>query len=943
MRDDRQRLVGLVRDVRTAPYARDRALVDKIDNDIEKALKQPDRGGPKPPTVDKWVSETAYAPLSPAPAERFRPDNSIREESIALRRGRPVLGITEGAAVLKFTDPESEVWGDRLRKSAKVLKQAIPSVGRIELDNFIAMPALATGWMIQPGIVVTNSHVAAYFAERGPQGFRFMTGDDPRRPIGVAIDFLEEVGSVAESEFTISDILFVGGPRELDVALLRVAPASGTALPPPLVIDPADPLGKTVAVIGYPLRDTRIPDQALMDSIFGDVYGRKRIAPGFVKSLIGAELSHDCTTLGGNSGSPVIDIETGLVVGLHKSGVFLKSNGAVAGGSLGDLVTKALKPPVVALSTVNRETTPQIVQMSKGSERPMSGTEISVTIPITVTVRIGDQTTTTIAATSGARPVRGNPATWAEVESAIPAAEQLLCSRPDVVAVYPGLRVTGGIMTDEPVIVVAVTQRLTPEELALKGMTLIPAEIDGISTDVTFASIADQLGIVEDWVTNEAGWVSRYQPRPELPLDPVPDVAAVTLSVSPDCGWPVLKEFLHGVGTRLTVGMYDFTAPHILKAVLDTTKKSPRELNLVLQAGEDTGSGSKKNDGTDIQTRDSLAAELKKRFDFSWASIARPFGRIGNPNGIFDSAYHIKVAVKDHASFWLSSGNWQSSNQPPLGEDGTDFGTPTKLIGGFNREWHAVVENDQLAELYENHILLDLKQAKETENVEAAGEEPYVWVPVEYFTDPFDALEAPYVLRSSKRIEGPLEIHPLLTPDNYAEVVAELIEGAQSRILFQNQSLKLADRDGDAPHFRRLVDGLLAKQQTGLDVRIIFRRIGDDLRKTLTKLKKKGFDFNKLKLSSRCHTKGIIIDRKAVVLGSHNWTNAGTKFNRDASLVIYHSDAVRYFEDLFEEDWRRSSEPSIDESLPSPRLVSPTDTEAPPRMIRVPLRDWVAL
>ena len=141
-----------------------------------------------------------------------------------------------------------------------------------------------------------------------------------------------------------------------------------------------------------------------MDSIFGDVYGRKRIAPGFVKSLIGAELSHDCTTLGGNSGSPVIDIETGLVVGLHKSGVFLKSNGAVAGGSLGDLVTKALKPPVVALSTINRETTPQIVQMSKGSERPMSGTEISVTIPITVTVRIGEQTPTTIAATSGARP-----------------------------------------------------------------------------------------------------------------------------------------------------------------------------------------------------------------------------------------------------------------------------------------------------------------------------------------------------------------------------------------------------------------------------------------------------------------------------------------------------------------------------------------------------------
>ena len=32
----------------------------------------------------------------------------------------------------------------------------------------------------------------------------------------------------------------------------------------------------------------------------------------------------------------------------------------------------------------------------------------------------------------------------------------------------------------------------------------------------------------------------------------------------------------------------------------------------------------------------------------------------------FASAYHIKVAVRDRKSFWLSSGNWQSSNQPDI-------------------------------------------------------------------------------------------------------------------------------------------------------------------------------------------------------------------------------------------------------------------------------------
>jgi len=34
-------------------------------------------------------------------------------------------------------------------------------------------------------------------------------------------------------------------------------------------------------------------------------------------------------------------------------------------------------------------------------------------------------------------------------------------------------------------------------------------------------------------------------------------------------------------------------------------------------------------------------------------------------NGWVASSYHIKVAVRDDEAAWLSSGNWQSSNQPP--------------------------------------------------------------------------------------------------------------------------------------------------------------------------------------------------------------------------------------------------------------------------------------
>ena len=40
-------------------------------------------------------------------------------------------------------------------------------------------------------------------------------------------------------------------------------------------------------------------------------------------------MEHDASTLGGNSGSAVIDLETGEAVGLHFAGSYLQANYAV--------------------------------------------------------------------------------------------------------------------------------------------------------------------------------------------------------------------------------------------------------------------------------------------------------------------------------------------------------------------------------------------------------------------------------------------------------------------------------------------------------------------------------------------------------------------------------------------------------------------------------------
>ena len=47
---------------------------------------------------------------------------------------------------------------------------------------------------------------------------------------------------------------------------------------------------------------------------------------------------------------------------------------------------------------------------------------------------------------------------------------------------------------------------------------------------------------------------------------------------SPDAGWPTLSAFLKETKTRLTVAMYDFTAPHIMRTIEATSARMFHDL-----------------------------------------------------------------------------------------------------------------------------------------------------------------------------------------------------------------------------------------------------------------------------------------------------------------------------------------------------------------------------
>jgi endonuclease G len=160
-------------------------------------------------------------------------------------------------------------------------------------------------------------------------------------PIQARIDFREEFQITKSDEVAVEKVLFMAdeGDQHPDVAVLQFAKGSRLPQPLPLFGGRIAP-HQTVAVIGYPANDPRNPGSAISD-VFGNVFEVKRLSPGEITSPPrGFLITHDCSTLGGNSGSVVVDVETGQALGLHFGGRFSENNFAVAGSELKKILAK---------------------------------------------------------------------------------------------------------------------------------------------------------------------------------------------------------------------------------------------------------------------------------------------------------------------------------------------------------------------------------------------------------------------------------------------------------------------------------------------------------------------------------------------------------------------------------------------------------------------------
>lgn len=251
---------------------------------------------------------------------------------------RPVLLVQDD----DFVEPPP-LWREPLEHRRALIRRTLASVGRIEVEGHPSgLPWVGTGWVAGPNLLLTNRHVVAEFA--APETLR--TGETRWRVkpnMTARIDFGEEWRGAPTTDtqrtYAIPQDALIRVHPDHDLALVPVAPtAQGSEqrpLPPALTLASRGEEiteGRQIYVVGYPARDDRNREWAAMSLLFNALFDVKRLQPGQVMQFLPetSTLLHDCSTLRGNSGSCVVDLNTNRVIGLHHAGFHRHANFAIA-------------------------------------------------------------------------------------------------------------------------------------------------------------------------------------------------------------------------------------------------------------------------------------------------------------------------------------------------------------------------------------------------------------------------------------------------------------------------------------------------------------------------------------------------------------------------------------------------------------------------------------
>jgi phosphatidylserine/phosphatidylglycerophosphate/cardiolipin synthase-like enzyme len=365
----------------------------------------------------------------------------------------------------------------------------------------------------------------------------------------------------------------------------------------------------------------------------------------------------------------------------------------------------------------------------------------------------------------------------------------------------------------------------------------------------------------------------------------------ITAFASPDSTFAVTKRLLDGAKKSIEIGIYDFSAPYVATLLKDAMA---RRVKVTLMLDTDH-----------VKGEDEVFRDLKRS---GATCVSAPSCASENKSAHFFRSSHEKVIVIDGEVCIVQSGNY-SNNSIPLnvldGKAGTHFRTG-------NRDMGVAMQSKAMAKFLTTILDDDMKLELNTPEVLAMAAAALPPPPMLVEAAP---AKRPDKLFSSKTfsLNKPLTVQPILSPDNYMQIIPDILKAAKNSVLIEQQYIHSAD-----PPVAQLLHAI-ADAQKGkpkFDVRIVLGKIfsNKDLAKEKVNLANIEAKYG-LKTSANiryvdttrlvhCHNKLIIVDGETVLVSSQNWSKAAVTENREAGLLFKHPGVASYFTDIFEVDWR---------------------------------------
>ena len=224
-----------------------------------------------------------------------------------LKKERPVVSLQE--------------LEKHLPADATALRRLAGSVGRLRVENGDS-PYSSSAFLIAENLVLVPEYALPSNLPSSKMRIEFPNVGDSDSVAVVKVPWVSKEHRVALCEISKTH------RAPLKIGIRRPMPQEPAAGSISLS-------GRKIVVLGFPSADLRLPKE--INDLFVGVGNRLAVMPGKImapksgKSPNG-EISHDATTSAGVGGGPVIDLDSLLVIAMHKGGIFAgerKENQAV--------------------------------------------------------------------------------------------------------------------------------------------------------------------------------------------------------------------------------------------------------------------------------------------------------------------------------------------------------------------------------------------------------------------------------------------------------------------------------------------------------------------------------------------------------------------------------------------------------------------------------------